>query len=77
MIHVPRMFTMIHTRRSVGSRTVPIALVIPVSRENTSGNREQGDAGQYKQDKFHNLNWFSVRLSRRIRRDDWLNPSTF
>jgi hypothetical protein len=49
MIHVSRMFRMIHTCRMVimmfVSRTIPIIRMTPVSPENTAGSGEQGDAG--------------------------------
>ena len=49
MIHVSRMFPMIHTGRmfllAASSWTIPIVRMIPVAAENTSGSSEQGDGG--------------------------------
>jgi hypothetical protein len=78
MIHVTRMFAVIHARRRVGmmvaSRLILIVPMIAMSGENkaTSGG-EQGAGGQYDQNKSHRLCSFNVCLPRRIRR----SPLTF
>jgi hypothetical protein len=53
MIRISGMFTMIYTRRRVVvmfSHRMMIIVMITVFGDNTSGEGEQGDAGQYATD---------------------------